>query len=129
MQLNAIEVVIVDDQESDRVVTRLGLETYQGLEVIGEAQNGRQALELVRELQPDVVVVDVDMPFMDGPETVERLNSDFPDLPLIGFSVHDDSETVERMLESGASFYLTKMEGISQLARLIDQKVKPRESR
>jgi DNA-binding NarL/FixJ family response regulator len=116
---NPIRIMIVDDQDIDREVTRLGLEMQREFSVVGEAEDGCRAIELVRQLRPDVVVVDVDMPILRGPETVKSLKAQFPDLITIGYSVHDEREVISEMLGSGAKACLSKKEGVIALARKI----------
>jgi signal transduction histidine kinase len=102
-----IRVLVVDDNAGFRE-SLLSLLEAGNLQVVGEAGSGAEALSLVRTLEPDVVLMDVRMPTMDGIEATRLLKSDFPDLGVVALSGHEDQEIVRGMLVAGASGYVLK---------------------
>jgi signal transduction histidine kinase len=102
-----IRVLVVDDNAGFRE-SLLSLLEAGNLQVVGEAGSGVEALGLVRSLAPDVVLMDVRMPTMDGIEATRRLKADFPDLGVVALSGHEDQEIVRGMLVAGASGYVLK---------------------
>ncbi len=103
-----ITVLLVDDHQLIRIALGKILGDADGIDVVGEACSGEQALELARRLRPDVVIVDVDMPGMGGVEATRRLSA-LPSRPkVIVISVYAQSPYPQRMLEAGAMGYLPK---------------------
>lgn len=105
-----IRVVIADDHAIVRAGLRELLEKPPDINVIGEAESGTQALQLVEELNPDVLVLDVEMPDMSGIEVARSLNGNPSTTRILALSVHDDRAHVLKMLDAGAAGYLTKDE-------------------
>lgn len=104
-----IRVLIVDDHPLFRAGIRERLEVGDDpIVVVGEAEDGRQAYELVGSLQPQVVLIDISMPGMNGIEATRIIHADFPDVSIIILSVHDDDQYVHAALDAGASGYLLK---------------------
>ena len=106
----AIRVLLVDDQQLVRTGFRLLLETEDGIEVVGDAVNGEQAIERVRELHPDVVCMDLQMPVMDGVDATRAITSD-PELAasrVLVLTTFRDDESVRAALAAGASGFLVK---------------------
>ena len=103
-----LRVLLVDDHR----VMRHGLSTlltgHPDLVVVGEAGDGRQGLELARQLEPDVVLMDVAMPEMDGVEATRRIRELLPQVRVIGLSMHEDEHVARRMLQAGAESFLSK---------------------
>ena len=117
-----VRVLLVDDHHVMRQGLRALLEKQEGLQVVGEAENGRKAAALVRKLVPQVVVMDVGMPSMNGVEATRWIVSTTPGVKVIGLSMHAESEFVAKMLEAGASGYLLKdciAEELAQAIRLV----------
>jgi DNA-binding NarL/FixJ family response regulator len=106
----SIRVLIVDDQELVRIGFRLFLETQPGLAVVGEAGDGEEAIERVRELQPDVVLMDIRMPTMDGVEATAKLTSGAiePAPRVLVLTTFDLDEYVFGALRAGAAGFLLK---------------------
>ena len=102
-----IRVLVVDDNAGFRE-SLLSLLEAGNLQVVGEAGSGAEALGLVPTLEPDVVLMDVRMPMMDGIEATRRLKEAFPDLGVVALSGHEDQEIVRGMLVAGASGYVLK---------------------
>jgi two-component system, NarL family, response regulator NreC len=106
--MSTIRLVIADDHEIFRDGLALMLSKQQDIQLIGQAENGRQLTSLVRELQPDVVMTDVKMPVMDGIEATRSLLAENPDLQIIALSMFDEENLIVDMLEAGAKGYLLK---------------------
>ncbi len=112
-------VLLVDDQRLMREGLRTLLELEPGLAVAGEAGNGQEGLDLYIELRPDVVLMDVRMPVLDGVEATRRLIARFPNARVIILTTFDDDEYVFEGLRAGARGYLLKDVGIGELAEAI----------
>lgn len=112
---NRARIMIADDSTSMRYsLSRLiGLET--GLEVVGEAANGQDAVTLARSLRPDIIIMDVNMPLMDGIEATGLIMRERPDTLVVGFSSSDEQTTKVRMLNAGAVDLLDKCGPVSTL--------------
>ena len=103
-----IRVVVVDDHTLHRDGTRQILDAYPDLQVIGEASSGELALELITQLHPDVVLMDIRLPGMNGIEVTRQLTRDHPDIRVLMVSAYDEDEYVRGALEAGADGYLSK---------------------
>lgn len=108
-------VVIVDDDDIVRIGLKTLLNDIGGYEVVGEATNGREAVQLARRLTPSLVIIDVGMPTMNGIDATRRIKSLVPDTKIIALSVHDDSRFVTQMLDAGAIGYLPKQGAVEEL--------------
>ncbi len=117
--MNKITVLIVDDHTLVRDGIRSLLELVTDVEVVGEAANGKEALEKVKELAPEVVLMDLAMPVMTGLEATRRICKEFPDTKVIALTQYDDSEYVIPVIEAGARGFVTKMVAFSELASAI----------
>lgn len=103
-----IKLLIVDDHQIFRSGIRELINSIANFEVIAEAENGEDAIKSVRECQPDVVLMDVNMPGIGGLEATKKLRSYFPDLAIIALSSHSNNPFPKYLLNAGASGYLTK---------------------
>lgn len=103
-----IKVMVVDDHAIVRAGVRLLLESQDDLEVVGEAMDGRQAVEMVRDLKPDVVLMDVAMPGMNGLEATQRIKESFPKVQVLALTMHEDERYFFQILQLGASGYVVK---------------------
>ena len=117
--MDTIKLMLVDDHDVVRTGLRSYLETQPGFEVIAEAKNGLQALEKAREVQPDIVLMDITMPDMDGMETTLQLKKLYPNCQILVLTVHDDKQYFMKMLSVGASGYLTKQAAADELVAAI----------
>jgi DNA-binding NarL/FixJ family response regulator len=113
-------VLVVDDQTvvRDGLVLLLGL--LPGLEVVGSAGDGEEALRLVGESHPDVVLMDLRMPRVDGVEATRRIKAEHPSVQIVVLTTYSDDESVFAALQAGARGYLTKDAGADEIARAID---------
>ncbi|HET6563878.1 MAG TPA: response regulator [Xanthomonadales bacterium] len=114
-----IRLMIVDDHELLRLGLRQIFSEYNDIEVVAEAGDGDTAIRLCREVRPNVVVLDVSLPGLSGFELTRRLRAFKPAVTVIALSVHDASPYPERMMEAGASGYLTKGCTVSELLQAI----------
>lgn len=114
-----IRIAIVDDQEMVRESLRILLQAQADFEVVGMGKDGYEALKLVSTLQPDVLLLDIRMPVMDGVEATETLKLKSPKTAIIILTTFDDDEYVLRAIKNGASGYLLKSTGLDELAQAI----------
>lgn len=117
--MKKIRVLIVDDHTLVREGIRSLLALTANIEVVGEAANGKEALEKVTELAPDVVLMDLAMPVMNGLEATRRIRREFPGTRVLALTQYDDSEYVIPIIEAGARGFVTKMSAFSELATAI----------
>jgi PAS domain S-box-containing protein len=103
-----VRILLVDDHAMIREGIRTLLEHHEDLVIVGEAKNGEDALEAAKLVLPDVVVMDVNMPKINGIEATKSLTQDHPSVKVIGLSVHEDNQIEKLMLEAGAAMYVTK---------------------
>ncbi|WP_152286770.1 response regulator [Flavicella marina] len=114
-----IKILLADDHLLVRNGIKSLLEEEACLEVIGEASNGQEALELSKELQPDLLIIDVRMPIMDGIEAVGHLHKYAPETKAIVLSMHDSEEYILKSIKAGASGYLLKDTGKPEFIKAI----------
>lgn len=113
-------VLVVDDQTvvRDGLVLLLGL--LPGLEVVGSARDGEEAVRLVAEHSPDVVLMDLRMPRVDGVEATRRIKADHPSVQIVVLTTYSDDESVFAALQAGARGYLTKDADADEIARAVE---------
>ena len=117
----ARRVLIVDDHPIVRHGLRRMIELESDLEVCGEAQTEKEARDAIRELAPDVVIVDISLGQGDGLELVRDVHAQRPDLPMLVLSMHDELIYAERLLAAGASGYIMKQAASEQLITALRQ--------
>jgi LuxR family maltose regulon positive regulatory protein len=103
-----IKILLVDDHALFRKGLRLLFEEEQDMSVVGEAADGQEALDQVRQLSPDVIVMDITMPNLNGIEATKRILSQFPGTKIVALSIHKERQFVKDMLEAGATGYILK---------------------
>jgi DNA-binding NarL/FixJ family response regulator len=108
--MEKIRVVIADDHTIMRVGIRNILTRSPDIEVVGEASNGQEAIQLIEALAPDILVLDMEMPIMDGVEVARRLQARRAPVRILVLSAYDDRQYILEMLNMGASGYLIKDE-------------------
>jgi two-component system response regulator NreC len=106
--MKKIRILLADDHAVVRQGFRMILSAHPDLEIVGEAGNGREAVELAATLRPDVVVMDVAMPELNGIEATRRLTAENPHIRVVALSMHKDSGYVREILRAGARGYLLK---------------------
>jgi len=108
-------VVVVDDSVLPRVAAKALLNASKSLRLVGEATSGEQAIDVVKAARADLVLVDVDMPGMDGPTTARALHERYPNVTLVAWTVSNLSDDLLRMMQAGCSGYILKDVGPSEL--------------
>ena len=103
-----IKVLITDDHALFRAGVKTSLSHYNDIEFIGEAENGMQLLNLVKFLKPDVILLDIQMPIMDGIATLPEVKKILPNARIIMLTMNDDVSMISKLMELGANSYLTK---------------------
>jgi DNA-binding NarL/FixJ family response regulator len=118
--IKKIKVLLVDDHPVVRKGLHSCLANRDNLKIVGEASNGTEALQKVKELDPDVVLMDINMPGMDGLEVTETLRKDSPRTRVLVLSVHDTREYVMRIVKAGARGYVLKDTPPEELVQAIE---------
>jgi DNA-binding NarL/FixJ family response regulator len=103
-----IRVAIADDHTLFRAGVKTSLTSRSDIQIVAEADNGMQLLNLLRHIKPDVILLDIQMPIMDGLATLPEVKKLYPDVKVIMLSMHNDHSMITRMMEIGANSYLTK---------------------
>ena len=115
----AIRVVIADDHQLIRQGLRLVLAAERDIQVVDVASNGREVMDAVAVSRPDVVVMDLKMPVMDGIEAAARIRASHPSTQVVMLSIHTDSAIVKKALDKGAAGYVTRQSTVGELAAAI----------
>ncbi|MGD9727186.1 MAG: response regulator, partial [Nitrospiraceae bacterium] len=115
----ALSILLVDDHALVRQGLESALKGYEDLRIVGEAANGREAVERARRLHPDIVLMDVNMPVMDGVEATRLIKQEFPETTVIGLSVNINRHIERAMRDAGAAAYLTKETAVEELHALL----------
>ena len=118
--MKKVRILLADDHTVMRAGLRALLERQPNLEVVGEAENGRQTVELASSHVPDVVVMDIAMPNLNGVEATRRMVSKQPTISVVILSMYSDESYVMRALEAGARAYLLKDSAVTDLIRAIE---------
>lgn len=111
----AIRILIADDHRIMRAGLRSLLKADPGLEVVGEATNSQEALALVNQLKPDVLVLDIGMPGNENLEALKEIRADSPEIRILMLTMHEDSELLQECLRQGANGYIIKRAAESEL--------------
>lgn len=115
----AIGVLLADDDATFRMAVRSALDGEEDIAVVGEAGDGREAIEAARALAPDVVLLDLRLPVMDGIEAAAEMHRRAPATRVVMLTVSNDGDDVRDALEAGASGYLLKSSALADLARAV----------
>jgi DNA-binding NarL/FixJ family response regulator len=115
----SIRILLADDHKIVRDGLRTLIEKEAGMEVAGEADNGRKILKMAQKIHPHVVIMDVTMPDMNGIDATRKITNEIPGVKVIALSMHSDRRFVLGMLEAGASGYLLKDCAFDELAKAI----------
>ncbi len=115
-----VKILMVDDHKIVREGLCALVNNEPDMEVIGQAQDGREAIRLTRELRPDVIVMDVNMPGMDGVDATRRIVKDFPEARIIALTMYPKKSFVTEMLSAGASGYILKDNAFTELVKAIN---------
>jgi two-component system response regulator NreC len=117
--MSKISILIADDHSIVREGVRMILDGQEDFEVVGEASTGRQALEEARRLKPDVVVMDISMPDMNGIEATKKIRGELPDTQVMGLTMHEDESYVFELLKAGAAGYVLKRAAAEDLVSAV----------
>jgi len=112
---SAKRIVIVDDHPLFRKGLEQLIDSHEGLAVCGEAANAGEALDVVRKIKPDLVIVDLSLPGAHGLELIKNIRAEFPKLPILVLSMHDESLYALRALRAGAQGYVMKQEALENV--------------
>lgn len=104
----SLKVIIADDHVLFRAGVKTALSLKKDIRIIGEADNGQQLLHLLKHLQPDVILLDIQMPIMDGITALPEIKKLYPEIRIIMLTMHNDHSMISRLMELGANAYLTK---------------------
>ena len=115
----SIRILLADDHELVRQSLRYMLESESDSEVVGEAGDGREAVKLAEELQPDVVVLDIEMPGMDGIKAAREIMAKSPSMKILALSMHSERGYVSEIFKAGAAGYILKDSAFEELVRAI----------
>lgn len=108
VETDVIRLMIVDDHQMVRDGLKVFLSIYEDIEVVAEAMNGKQALDLCYKVHPDVILMDIVLPELDGPSTTRRIRDEYPNIRVIALSNFAAEDLVQKMLKAGAIGYLLK---------------------
>jgi DNA-binding NarL/FixJ family response regulator len=114
-----IKVILVDDHKMFREGLKFALSQMEGVEVIGEASDGSQFLDVLKEKKPDVVLMDISMPKMDGVEATQNALKIDPEIKVITLSMFSDAEYYQKMVAAGTKGFLVKETGVDELHKAI----------
>ncbi len=114
-----MRILLVDDHTIVRQSLARLLGWEADIEIVGEAGDGRLAVELARDLRPDIVLMDINMPGMNGIEATRRIHAEQPQVLVIGLSMFEEDERAQPMLEAGAVGYVSKTESTEDLLATI----------
>ncbi len=118
-EIKLIKVLLADDHSIVRAGLRRIVEESGDMEVVAEADDGREAIQLVQSTEPDVAVIDISMPGLDGLEVISQLQTLQPKLPVLVLTMHEEGQYVVRAIQAGAMGYLTKQSAPEQLVTAI----------
>jgi DNA-binding NarL/FixJ family response regulator len=124
-EVSARRVLVVDDAEDLRMLLRLRIEARDGLTVVGEAADGVAAVELASELQPDLVLLDLAMPRMDGLEALPLIRAAVPGVRVVVLSGFNQSTLADKAREAGADQYVVKGGSMRELLDMVEQLLEP----
>ena len=117
--MSQLKIIIVDDHAVVRSGISMLLENQENMVIVGEASNGREALDMVPLLNPDVIIMDLTLPDISGIEVTRRLKSDSPNVKIVALTIHEDEHYFFEMLAAGADGYVPKRAAADDLIKAI----------
>jgi len=115
----SLKILLADDHKIVRDGLKSLIKKEVSMEVIGEADNGRKTVQLARDLEPEIIIMDISMPDLNGIEATRQILADSPDVKIIALSMHSDKRYVKGILSAGASGYLLKDSAFEELVEAI----------
>ncbi|MEN6386845.1 MAG: response regulator transcription factor [Phycisphaerales bacterium] len=115
----SIRIVLADDHTILRQSLVKSFKEEKDIEIVGEAKDGRHTAELVKQLQPDLVIMDIQMPDLNGLEATRRIVKEFPQIKVIGLSMHSNDKYIREMFRAGASGYMLKNCSFEELVKAV----------
>ncbi len=115
-----VKILLADDHKIVRDGIKLMLEPQAGIDVVDEAENGKKALELLKDQLVDIVVMDINMPIMDGITATKKIKEEYPDVKVLALTMSNDDLHIRQMIQAGASGYIMKSAGRKELKDAID---------
>ena len=119
-----IKLVIVDDQSTIREFLKIHLDSIPDITVVGSASNGKEAIDLIEKQQPDIVLMDIEMPVMNGIEASQIISTHFSDVMVVLFTTRDDKQQLNLALKAGARGYVLKTTSPKDLVEIIHLTIK-----
>jgi len=116
---SVIKVAIADDHALFRTGVKTSLQLRKDIQMVAEAENGMQLMNLLKHIQPDVVLLDISMPIMDGLTALPEIKRLYPNIKVIMLSMHNEHSVISQMMEIGANSYLTKESGADMIYEAI----------
>lgn len=117
--MEKIRILLADDHTLIRTGIATLLQTSRDFEVVGEAQDGEEAIEKTKQLRPDVIIIDLSMPKLSGIEATQIIKKEYPDVNVLVLTMHESEEYVYQILKSGAAGYVLKSAGKEELSAAI----------
>ena len=117
--MKKLRVFLVEDQTILRESLRLLVDSHPDLEIVGEAADGEEAVRLVGAMKPDIVVMDVSMPRMDGVQATMEIKRNWPEVKVLALTVHETKTHIRRVLQAGASGYVVKRSAAEELIQAL----------
>lgn len=117
--MNPLRIAIADDHEVVRAGLRALIDTESDMVMVGEAATGPEAIELAKAIRPDIMVMDISMPILDGADATVVLRESCPDVRVLVLTIHEDRAHLARLLEAGAAGYVLKRAAAEELVRAL----------
>lgn len=117
--MNKLRIMLAEDHQTVREGIKLLINSQSDMEVVGEADNGNVLINKVKKSIPDIVVMDISMPELNGLKTTKRLRQNFPELKILALTRHTDDAYIQQLIEAGANGYVLKQSAPTELIRAI----------
>ena len=117
--MEKVRIILADDHQIILDGLKMLIDDMDGIEIVGEAANGREAVRLVKEHEPDIIIIDVAMPELNGIEATRQISSECPKVKIIVLSMHSEKRFVSLMFKAGAKAYLSKENAFKELSSAI----------
>jgi two-component system response regulator NreC len=117
--MNPIRLLLVDDHEVVRTGLRMLLDGHREMKIVGEASSGAEAIQMVEQCQPNVIIMDITLPDFSGIEATRKLKQRHPDIAIVALTIHEDQQYFFQMLQAGASGYIPKRAAPEDLVNAI----------